>query len=158
MDRSKVMESTNHSMPGKGPLGILKNPGGLTLIELIVLMAVMVVLFLSVYIGVVYAEKTLLNNYRDRVATLLISGELEMEYYRHSRSRPFALQQGTEYVIDELARGRQLKGRMYVNLTRGTESSNERLLNFVSLTGTLVWKDPDTKKDRYIRMKEDYFI
>lgn len=145
-------------MRSKGALGILKDDSGLTLIEVIVLMAVMVVLFLSIYIGVVYAEKTLLNNYRDRVATLLITGELEMEYYRHTHSRPFQLQQGTEYVIDELARGKQLKGRMYITMTRGAESSNERMLNFVSLTGTLVWKDPSTKKDRYIRMREDYFI
>ncbi len=128
------------------------------MIEVLVLVVVMVVLFLSVYIGVIYAENTILNNYRDRVATLLISGELEMEYFRHTRSRPFQLQQGTEYVIDELARGRQLKGRMYVSLTRGVESSNERMLNFITLTGTLTWLDPATKKNRYIRMREDYFI
>ena len=158
MDRSQAMESRVRSMPITRPFGVLKDPGGLTLIEVIVLMAVMVVLFLSIYIGVVYAEKTLVNNYRDRVATLLISGELEMEYYRHSRSRPFLLQQGTEFVIDELARGKQLKGRMYVNLTRGAESSNERMLNYVAITGTLVWRDPSSKKDRYIRMREDYFI
>ncbi len=152
------METRIGSMPQVGPLGILRDSSGLTLIEVLILALVMVVLFVSIHIGVTYAEKTIVQNYRDRVATLLISGELEMEYYRHTRSRPFQLQRGTEFVIDDLSRGKQLKGRMTVTATRGQESSNERLLNYVTLTGTLVWRDPATKKDRYIRLKEDYYI
>lgn len=139
------------------PQDCARNQQGFTLIEALVLMAVIVILVVSVYIGVVYAEKTLVTNYRDRVASLLIAGELEMEYYRFSRSRPFLLQQGTEFVIDEMDKGKLLKGRMYVDLKRDKETSNERLLDYVYLVATLVWKDPLTKKDRYVRMREDYF-
>lgn len=139
------------------PQDCVRNQQGFTLIEALVLTAVIVILVVSVYIGVVYAEKTLVTNYRDRVASLLIAGELEMEYYRYSRSRPFLLQQGTEYLIDEMDKGKTLKGRMYVDLKRGKETSNERLLDYVYLEATLVWKDPLTKKDRYVRMREDYF-
>jgi competence protein ComGC len=141
-----------------GPFRLLKDQRGITLIEAMVLVLVIVVLVLSIYIGVVYAEKQLLTNYRDRVAMLLVAGELEMEYLRHSRSQPFELQKNKEYVIDDLNREKVLTGRMNVDLKRGQESSNEQLLDFIYLEATLTWRDPYTKSNRFIRLREDYFL
>lgn len=137
---------------------LLRGQSGITLIETLVLMLVIVVLVVSVYIGIVYAERQLLTNYRYRAATLLVVGELEMEYYRHSRSKPFELQRGREYVLDDRDPEHILRGNMTVEIRSGQESSNEQLLNFKYLEATLSWQDPVTEETRYIRMREDYFL
>lgn len=155
-----MIPSLERSMDNKAnskAFELLRSQGGFTLMEALVLTLVIVILVVSIYIGVVYAEKQLLINYRDRVATLLVTGELEMEYYRSSRKRPFELQQGREYVLDEVGKSGTLKGRMTIELKHGIESSNEQVINFQYLEATLRWMDTTTKKERYIRMREDYF-
>jgi len=138
-------------------MSILRQARGFTMIEALVLVVVIVILMVSLYIGIVYAEKTLATNYRDRVVTLLLAGELEMEYYRHTRGHSFELQSGREYVIQEFERGRPLKGRLTVSALSGMETSNQRTLNFVALTATMTWTDPVSKQPRILRMREDYF-
>lgn len=139
------------------PMNILRQARGFTLIEALVLVLVIVILIISLYIGIIYAEKTLATNYRDRVVMLLLSGEMEMEYYRHSRSWPFQLQNAQEYVIQTLDDGHTIVGRMTISAHSGMEVSNMHTLNYVSLTATMTWRDPVTKQERTIRMREDYF-
>lgn len=139
-------------------LDLLHRQSGITLLEALVLMLVIVILVVSVYIGIVYAEKQLLTNYRDRVATLLVAGELEMEYYRHSRNQPFELQVNRQYVLDQLDRDHVLNAYMTIERKSAQESSNQQLLNFQYLEATLKWIDPANNKERYIKMREDYFI
>ncbi len=143
--------------PRSPSIQLLRRQSGFTLLEALVLMLVIVVLVISVYIGVVYAEKQLLTNYRDRVATMLIAGELEMEYYRHTRSKPFELQTNRQYVLDDRDPEHVLWAYMTIQRSVAQESSNEQLLNFVILEGTLKWTDPATQKERMIKMREDYF-
>ncbi|MDD4223745.1 MAG: hypothetical protein PHD87_04095 [Candidatus Cloacimonetes bacterium] len=140
------------------PLGLLAGQSGITLLETLAVVAVIAVMLVAIYIGVVYAERQLLINYRDRVATLLITGELEMEYYRHSRSKPFELQVNREYIIDDLNPDHILRGKMTIASRNAQESSNEQLLNYVYLETTLRWTEPNSQTERFIRMREDYFI
>jgi prepilin-type N-terminal cleavage/methylation domain-containing protein len=140
------------------PFEPLRNQSGMTLLEVIVVMLVIVVLVVSIYIGIVYAEKTLLTNYRDRVATLLLAGELEMEYYRHTKYKPFELQVHKQYVLDDLNPDHILWAYMTIQLKNLQESSNSQLLYYKSLEATLRWFDPASNKERYITMREDYFI
>ncbi len=137
---------------------LLRRQSGITLMESMVLMLVIVMLIVSIYIGVVYAEKQLLTNYRDRVATLLIAGELDMEYLRHSRSKPFELQVNKQYVLDDLDPKHIIRGNMTVEMKSAQESSNTQLLPYVYLEGTFRWLDTTSNKQRFIRMREDYFI
>ncbi len=150
-----------NSQTGRGlsrPRGLLRRQSGITLLETLAVVAVIAVTVLTIYIGIVYAEKQLLTNYRDRVATLLITGELEMEYYRHSRSKPFELQVNKEYVIDDLNPDHILRGNMTIVSRNAQESSNEQLLSYTYLEATLNWIDPGSQKPRFIRMREDYFL
>jgi hypothetical protein len=80
-----------------------------------------------------------------------------MEYYRSSRRRPFELQQAREYVLDDIGKSETLKGRMTIELKYGEESSNEQVIKYQILEATFRWMDTTTKKERYIRMREDYF-
>ncbi len=140
------------------PLGLLRRQSGITLLETLAVVAVLAVMVLTVYIGIVYAERQLLTNYRDRVATLLITGELEMEYYRHSRGKPFELQVNKQYILDDSNPNRVLRGNMSIVSRNAQESSNEQLLNYIQLEGTFRWIDPGSRTERFIRMREDYFI
>ena len=156
----KIMMDSTIAMPEikqPGPMTILRQDRGFTLIEALVLVVVMVILFLSLYIGIIYAEKTLATNYRDRVVMLLLTGELEMEYYRHANGRPFQLQYAQDYVIDELGKGKTVRGKMTITAQSGREISNLHNLEFVAVTAAMSWIDPITKQQRIIRMREDYF-
>lgn len=151
------MQTTDLAMDQK-PSNLLSRQSGITLVEVLVLVAVLAVSTLTIYIGIGYADKMITRNYRDRVATLLVSGELEMEYYRHSRSKPFELQVNKLYVMDDHDPDHVLTGKMTVERKTAQESSNEQLLSFVYLEATLRWTDPSTRSERLIRMREDYFI
>ncbi len=150
-------DTIQQDVQASSPMTILRQARGFTLIEALVLVVVCVILIVSLYIGITYAEKTLATNYRDRVVTLLLAGELEMEYYRKATSQPFQLQNGVEYVIQERDKGRPITGRMTVIAQSGMEASNQRPLRFVALTATMTWVDPSTQKNRTLRMREDYF-
>jgi hypothetical protein len=81
-----------------------------------------------------------------------------MEYYRHVHDKPFELQVNREYIIDDRDPEHIVVGYMTIEQKSAQESSNEQLLNYIYLEATLSWIDPDTKKERFIRMREDYFI
>ena len=136
---------------------LLSRQSGVTLIESLVLVLVIAVLVISVYIGIIYAEKQLVGNSRDRVATLLIAGELEMEYYRHTHNQDFQLQVNKDYVLDYVGKDRPLRGQMTIELKNAQESSNSQLLNFFYLEGTFRWRETTSQETRYIRLREDYF-
>lgn len=151
------MNSDSGRRPAEPP-GLLARQSGITLLETLAVVAVIAVMIITIYIGVVYAEKQLLTNYRDRVATLLLTGELDMEYYRHSRSKPFELQVNKEYIIDDHNPNFILRGNMTIVSRNAQESSNEQLLNFIYLDAGLTWTDPGSQKPRKITMREDYFL
>ncbi|MDZ4121994.1 MAG: hypothetical protein U1C33_06205, partial [Candidatus Cloacimonadaceae bacterium] len=74
----KLLKNQNQSLKntgiGGGVIRNLQNEKGVTLLEVMVTSIVIVATILSIYIGVVYAEKQVLRNYHDRVATLKASG------------------------------------------------------------------------------------
>jgi len=96
---------SQHTDPHGGwmlkPIG---NESGMTLIEVLVTSLVILFTVISIYIGVVFAEKQLIRNYRDRVATLLASGEMEWQYYRQRAFNAFDLFGERQVVIDHLPR------------------------------------------------------
>lgn len=151
------MKSQDSSMK-KSWFALLGRQRGISLIETVAVAGVIAMLVVSIYIGVVYAEKQLLQNYRDRVATLLLSGELDMEYYRHSRGKPFELQLNKEYILDDSDPDHILRGTMTVEVRNDQETSNEHLFNYRILEARMTWTDTATNKSRVLTMREDYFI
>ncbi|HAN40585.1 MAG TPA: hypothetical protein DCQ12_01500 [Candidatus Cloacimonas sp.] len=150
-------EKPNSKHEKINPMTILRQARGFTLIEALVLVVVLVILTTSLYIGIIYAEKTLATNYRDRVVMLLLAGQLELEYYRHENGQPFQLQKNVEYVIQQREKGHPITGRMSVTASVGTDVTNERSIPFTALTATMTWKDPTTDQVRTLSMREDFF-
>ena len=58
---------------------ILQSDGGFTLISVLMEGLIIAVAFIGLYIGILYAEATLVENYHNRVAILHASGELDYQ-------------------------------------------------------------------------------
>ena len=149
--------SINSVHSGSQARGILRGQDGFTLIEILISTLVLVAAIVTIYIGVVYAEQQLLNNYRDRVASLLASGELEMQNFYFKRSNGFRMHSGKDVVIDVLPRNKVLNGRLSIDRKRDTEFSGGSLLEYQYLLVTVKWIDPKSGKERYVTMREDYY-
>lgn len=152
-----MIARNNSVRSGSQVFGTLGSQDGFTLIEVIISVVILAMVIVTIYIGIIYAETQILNNYRDRVATLLASGELEMQQYYYSKVNGFRLHSGKDVVIDKLPRNRTLMGRLTVELKKDTEFAGGQLYDFRYLLVTVRWKDPGTKKERFITMREDYY-
>lgn len=137
--------------------GTLGSQDGFTLIEVIISVVILAMVIVTIYIGIIYAETQILNNYRDRVATLLASGELELQQYYYSKVNGFRMHSGKDVVIDKLPKNKVLMGRLTIELKKDTEFAGGQLYDFRYLLVTVRWKDPGTKKERFITMREDYY-
>ncbi len=139
-------------------LRVLSNEKGITLLEVMVTAIVIVGTILSIYIGIVYAEKQILRNYRDRVATLLASGELEWQYFHYTNyNGAFAPFNNRPVVIDYLPKGKQLIGSMTVTVLPTAESYGSLSLPYYALTAKVQWIEPGDDKVRNIILREDIY-
>lgn len=126
--------------------GTLGSQDGFTLIEVIISVVILAMVIVTIYIGIIYAETQILNNYRDRVATLLASGELEMQQYYYSKVNGFRMHSGKDVVIDKLPKNKVLMGRLTIELKKDTEFAGGQLYDFRYLLVTVRWKDPGDRK------------
>ena len=137
--------------------GILKSEKGFTLIEALVSAIIIVGVTVAIYTGIMYAENQILQNYRDRVATLLASGELEMQHYYYVQTKTFRPFHDKDVVIDYLGKDKALIAKMTMEIKKGSELATGRVLHFQYLLVSVTWADPQTKKVRYITVREDYY-
>lgn len=152
-----MIASNNSVRSGSQVFGTLGSQDGFTLIEVIISVVILAMVIVTIYIGIIYAETQILNNYRDRVATLLASGELEMQQYYYSKVNGFRMHSGKDVVIDKLPKNKVLMGRLTIELKKDTEFAGGQLYDFRYLLVTVSWKDPGNKKERFITMREDYY-
>ncbi len=137
---------------------VLSNEKGITLLEVMVTAIVIVGTILSIYIGIVYAEKQILRNYRDRVATLLASGELEWQYFHYTNyNGAFAPYNNRSVVIDYLPKGKQLTGTMTVSVTPTAELYGSLSLPYYAIQATVRWIEPGDNRERSIILREDIY-
>lgn len=142
---------------------LLNNERGVTLLEVLVTVAVLSVLVITVYIGIQFAEKQSVQNYRMRAATLLATGELDRQYFinkYHSNQNdlqfnPFS---GKEVVIDVIKKGVPLYGSQSVSTLYAQEISGSQQYAYTQVTCKVQWQDPLTNKDFFVVMREDFFI
>jgi len=129
----------------------------MTLVEVLVTSLVIVFTVISIYIGVVFAEKQLTRNYRDRVATLVASGEMEWQYYRFRTFNSFDLFGDRQVVIDHLPRGRILFGRMSVDVQNKYETPLGQYLYYDQVQISVTWNEPLDTRQRKVVIREDFY-
>lgn len=141
---------------------LLVNERGVTLIETLITVVILAVMIITIYIGIQYAEKQTVQNYRHRAASLLASGEIERQYFR-CRFDPdqtvmtFMPFNNREVVIDVLKNGESLLGTQSLTVGQDSEFQGSQTYKFYYLTSTVEWLDPDTKKTHKVVMREDFF-
>ena len=143
--------------------GLLRSEKGMTILEVLVTSLIIVFTLMSIYIGVVYAEKTVLQNYRDRAATLLASGELEKIYFDFStvyNGDPNRIpnRYSKDVVIDLLPKNKKLQGRLMMDKTFQNEFVSGSMIRAFIVNVTIEWKEPTSKMaKRSIVLREDFY-
>ncbi len=137
---------------------ILQSDGGFTLISVLMEGLIIAVAFIGLYIGILYAEATLVENYHNRVAILLASGELDFQMLNIERfGQPSNLPSQSSVIIDQDAlhtlRGTLTK-RQWVDADNSTGFAS---MEFTAVEITVTWKNPDDKETRKVTLREDYF-
>ncbi|MCB5230537.1 MAG: prepilin-type N-terminal cleavage/methylation domain-containing protein [Candidatus Cloacimonas sp.] len=141
----------------------LQNDRGLTLIEVLVALIVIVFSLIALYTSLVYAESQLNRNYNERVATLLASGELDRQYYLFKTNGEFSLYENREVVInayDETTDMTPLTGHMTVSKSSKFDLVSGGSFNYQTLKIKITWKEPsfgDTFIDRELVVQEDFY-
>jgi len=137
-------------------IGLLGRERGTTLVEVLVVAIVLAVMILTIYIGVVYAEKTARMNYRYRQASLIASGEVEKNYVYFLKMGFMPTYTSYDVVMDKTEQG-QIAAR--VSITRGedTEYNVTKRYPFSYVIAEVRWVDPDTEKTQLVRVREDFY-
>ena len=142
---------------------LLNNERGVTLLELLVTAVILVVLIITVYIGIMFADRMSVRNYRDRVATLLVSGELDCQYFinkynNYGDQDYFRLFKSREVVIDHIKKKDLLMGSLSVSAVPEIEYNGLQQYKFVKLVVRVEWQDPLDRKLKFVQMREDYYM
>ncbi|MDD4147025.1 MAG: prepilin-type N-terminal cleavage/methylation domain-containing protein [Candidatus Cloacimonetes bacterium] len=138
------------------------NERGVTLLEVLVSAAVLAVLILTAYIGIMYAERQAERNHQYRAATNIVSGELDRQYvynrYNLNQTQMRILEVvRREVEICTLDNDEKLMGLLSVKAREMSEHYGNDLFPFVRVTATLEWTFP-TKKDKHkVELQEDHY-
>jgi hypothetical protein len=136
---------------------ILQSDGGFTLISVLMEGVIIAVAFIGLYIGILYAEATLVENYHNRVAMLHASGELDYQMLyveRHGYPLPFL---NKTVTIDQEG-FHTLRGTMTMNAwTDADNSTGFASMEYNAVEITVTWKNPSDKKRKQVTLREDYF-
>lgn len=137
-------------------IGLLKAQGGFSLIEVLVVAVVLAVLILTIYMGVMYAEKQVRQNYRHRAATFIASGEIEKQYTLYMKERLFRPFTSSSVIIDETEEG-TVTARLSVTTGRDVEFYVTKQFPLSYVTAEVSWTDPETLKPHKVRVREDFY-
>ncbi len=135
---------------------LLRSQGGYSLAEVMVAAIVMAVMIITVYIGIIYADKQVTKNYRHRVATMLLTGELEKQYTLYQKEGIFRPYTNLPVIIEQ-TEDVTVNGTITISVGRDRENYMSQNYDFSYLIGEIKWIDPATEKLHYIRMREDFY-
>jgi hypothetical protein len=135
----------------------LQNERGITLLEILVTSIILAFAMISIFMGIIYAEKQMQRNYHDRVATLAASGELDWQKYYLANYKEFNLFSTRQIKLEELAKGKILYGNMSVKRADTFESPFGLNIPYTVLEATVSWQEPGDKTTRSIVVREDFY-
>lgn len=141
---------------------LLRDERGITLVEVLVSAVVMVVLITSIYIGIMYAQRETLQNYRHRAATLIAAGEIERQYnysINHVVQIPpqFDLFQNKKIDLVPLTDRKMLEATQSVEVRSVQLVEHGISYDVYELKSIVEWVDPDTRKQMRVVLHEDFY-
>lgn len=142
---------------------LLYSERGVTLLEVLVTTLVLALMAVTVYIGIEYAEKMSVQNYRKRKAIMVASGELERQYFLNKYNgrqdqEYFQVFSNQEFVLDHIKKNVPLLAKLSVSRTRNTEFNGAEQYAYNAIVATVEWIDPASQKPLEIKLREDYYL
>jgi Tfp pilus assembly protein PilV len=137
-------------------IAILKSEKGVTLLEVLATGIIVLVALISIYTGIIYADKQVQRNYHDRVATLHASGEIEWQMFYFKNYKVFDTFTNKTVLIDKLKRG-NLNGQMTARRTDTFENPFGVSVPYNVLEVTVSWVEPGDNRTRRIVVREDFY-
>lgn len=137
-------------------IAILKNEKGVTLLEVLATGIIILVALISIYTGIIYADKQVQRNYHDRVATLHASGEIEWQTFYFKNYKVFDSFVTKSVLIDKLKSG-NLMGQMSTRKVEAYETPLGVSITYSILEVTVSWMEPGDKTTRRIVVREDFY-
>lgn len=135
----------------------LRNEQGFTLLEILATAIIVAVSLISLYMGILYADKQLQRNYHDRVATLHASGEIEWQMYYRKNYKEFEEFSNKVVLIDRLAENRLLNGTMSMKVTESQENPFGSGIPYKVLEIRVSWLEPGDRETRTVVVREDFY-
>jgi hypothetical protein len=137
-------------------IAILKSEKGVTLLEVLATGIIVLVALISIYTGIIYADKQVQRNYHDRVATLHASGEIEWQTFYMKNYKVFDTFSSRTVLIDKLKRG-NLNGQMTERKVETFENPFGVSVPYNILEVTVSWVEPGDNRTRRIVVREDFY-
>ena len=135
----------------------LRDEKGITLLEVMATSIIVAVALISIYTGIIYADKQVQRNYHDRVATLHASGELEWQMYHKKNYKVFDTYNSKTVLIDKLYRNAPLNGTMTTKIKETQESVISVSVPYAIVEVSVTWTEPGDKTPRTIVVREDFY-
>lgn len=137
-------------------IGLLRGENGVSLIETLMTTFVLALMIVTIYIGAVYAEKQVRQNYRHRVATLIASGEVEKHYVHYLKNKFMPLTTSYDVVMDD-TEDSKINARVSVTQGQAVEYNVTKQYPYYYVTAEVRWLDPDTQKVHTVKIREDFY-
>ena len=151
-----ILPENNKTKKANGVFSLLSSQGGYSLAEVLVVAIVMAVMIITIYIGIMYADKQVTKNYRHRVATLMLTGELEKQYTLYMKEGIFSPFTNMPVIIEQTDEV-TVNGTISISVGKDRENYMSGNYDFTYLIGEIRWIDPATEKEHYVRLREDFY-
>lgn len=137
-------------------IGLLRGEKGVSLIEALLVTFVLALMIVTIYIGAIYAEKQVRQNYRHRVATLLASGEVEKHYVHYLKNKFMPATSSYDVVMDDTEESK-ITARVSISKDQAVEYNVAKQYPYYYVTAEVRWLDPDTQKAHTVKIREDFY-
>jgi prepilin-type N-terminal cleavage/methylation domain-containing protein len=141
---------------------LLKDERGFTLIEVLIAAIVLAVLVLTVFIGIMYAEKQSVMNHQYRAATNVASSELERQYFYNRYNLDQTTQRTKAFTnrsvfLADLDEDNKLMGRLSVTVEDKLEVYGNQYYPYKRVYSTVEWEYPTPRDKHKIVLQEDHY-
>ncbi len=137
-------------------IGLLHGERGVSLIEALLVAFVLAIMIVTIYIGAVYAEKQVRQNYRHRVATLIASGEVEKHYVSYLKNGFMPVTNSYDVVMDD-TEDSKINARVSITKGQAVEYNVAKQYPYTYVSAEVRWLDPDTQKVHTVKVREDFY-
>lgn len=137
---------------------IFSDERGFTMMEVVAASAIILVALTSMYIAMIYAEKSVQRTYHDRCATLIAAGELDWQYFYMKSQKHLDEFRPSTVEITRLPDGTALRGSISMALKPpGSNIVQGMSVPFQPVEITVAWREPGDRVNRNVVIRGDFF-